>query len=454
MTGPVPSERVDEIVRLVQERAAAHDHDGAWAAAGPLLAAHGHQPAAARAAALLLRERAFDQERGIEVASALFEAHRDDVAIASAIGEAFEALHEVDFLNAAPPDHPLFTAVATRLRDLAAATSDRDQQTCASRGLATASRILGRSWDAVAEPAYRRVVEANPDAWESHYDLGLFYKTRGRFADGQAANQRALDLGGAEDCVLWNLGICATGARDVETALRVWRQLGQEIAQGRYGLPDGIYHPVKVRLAQRPLAEREPGTRPDDPGCEETIWVERLSPCHGVVKSALYQDEVGVDYGDVILFDGAPITHHNHDGRQVPVFPHLSTLERPGYRIFRFAGTQQHAGQIASLSDALPDEAVLYVHTEQFTWLCASCWRDRDLDHAEHDRVERHIVTGKVCAPPTVSAADLLRAMDWLLDSNQELRILSPRLCEAAGDLDRADVERRRVAMIGDRARS
>lgn len=99
-------------------------------------------------------------------------------------------------------------------------------------------------------------------------------------------------------------------------------------------MPEGGYHDVKVRLAQRPLAERNSSSEPDDPGLEETVWVERLSPCHGIVRSGLYED-LGVDYGDVVLFDGAPITHHEYEGERVAVFPHLVTLKRPGYRPFK-----------------------------------------------------------------------------------------------------------------------
>jgi hypothetical protein len=85
--------------------------------------------------------------------------------------------------------------------------------------------------------------------------------------------------------------------------------LGQHIEMGRFGLPEGSYGQVKVRLAEHPLAERKAGE--NDPGLEETIWIERLSPCHGIVRSALFQD-LGVDYGDVVLFDGAPVTHHKY----------------------------------------------------------------------------------------------------------------------------------------------
>ena len=96
-----------------------------------------------------------------------------------------------------------------------------------------------------------------------------------------------------------------------------------------------------MRLAERPLAERSADR--DDPGAEETIWIERLSPCHGIVRSVLYRN-LGVDFGDVILMDGAPITYHSYGEARVAVFPHLATLVRQHYQIFDFAGRKTRRG--------------------------------------------------------------------------------------------------------------
>jgi hypothetical protein len=443
-------ERIEELVKAVLKHAEKESWDRAWKAAQPLLKVHKDQPLAATAVAHLLERGAFDRQRGLELAGELFDAHGDNLDVVSALGDAFESLHDINFLNAEPPDDPLFQRIANLLRELSERAKGDDQLITALSGLSTAARVLGRTWDSIAERAYLRLVELTPKV-STHYSLGLFYKTRGRFAEGQAANQRAYDLGGSDQQdVLWNLGICATGARDGETALHIWKAIGQHIEMGRFGLPEGEYDSVKVRLAERPLAARDPTTQPDDPGREETIWVERLSPCHGIVRSALHYDEIGVDFGDVVLFDGAPITHHTYGKQKVPVFPHLATLERPGYQIFRFAGTQQREEQIADLSKDLPDDAVLYVHTEQFVELCSSCWNDPDLDHADHHRAERHLVTGKLCAPPTLTAPELLAALDGALRGEPDVRIFVPDLAILAGDPERAAVERRRMTMIED----
>ena len=366
------STTLSELTERIVRHAERGEFTDAWGVAAPMIEAAPHQRSAALALTRALEQCAFAREQGRAAAEMLFAAYGDDPEIAGEIGVALGAVHEINFLNAAPPDAAIFARVAERLREHAQLPLEPASEVTVQNGLATVARLLGRSWDATAEQAYRRLVALRPEIWQTQYGIGLFFKTRGRFAEGLAANQRAAELDGDEnESVRWNLGICATGAGDALAALKVWKALGQQIEIGRFGLPDGGYPSVKVRLAERPLAERDLARMPDDPGLEETVWVERLSPCHGIVRSALYR-ELGVDYGDVVLFDGAPITHHKYGDQQVPVFPHLSTLVRSGYRLLAFAGTQSRKGEIAELSDALPDDAVVYVHSEQFTIMCSS----------------------------------------------------------------------------------
>lgn len=443
------SERIDEILGAALEHAEAGSFERAWQVAKPLIKAQRSQVPAAKALVQLLEQGAFADEHALECANALFDAHRDHhPGLVGELGDALESVHDITLLNAAPPSDPLYERVASHLRDAADSAPD-DQLLPILSGLATVSRLLGRGWDDVAEHAYRRRIDVAPEQWPFWYGLGLFYKTRGRFAEGLAANQRAFELGGSDqDSVLWNLGICATGARDGQAALQVWTSIGQKLTMGRFDLPDGKYGQVKVRLAEHPLAERNPALGPDHPGDEETIWIERLSPCHGIVQSALLYDSIGVDFGDVVLFDGAPITHHTYGDDQVPVFPHLATLVRGDHRIFRFAGTQRREHQIAHLSEELPDGAVFYVHTEQAHQICSSCWSNPGVDHADHTAAEHRVVAGKLCAPPSVQADQLLAAVDRLLSANADVRLFIPDLAEAAGQPDRAAIERRRTQML------
>jgi hypothetical protein len=438
--------RIDAIVQRAVACADTGDTDGAWRHASALLDDQARNRRAAMALLDLVDRRAFSLEQGVAAVGRVFESHADDGAILCAIGSALEAVHDIRFLNGPPASAPIFQEVGNRLRRRASSARGTDEEIDLLTALATTARLLGRAWDSEAEAAYRRLVELRPERWQEHYNLGLFYKVRGRFAEGLAANQRAQSIGGAEEeSVVWNLGICATGAGEGEVALAVWKAMGQRIEMGRFGLPEGGYPTTKVRLAQRPLAERS--VEEDDPGLEETIWVERMSPCHGIIRNALFED-LGVDYGDVVLFDGAPITHHTYGERQVPVFPHLATLRRTGYRFWPFVGTQPAAGRVAALSEALPEDAILYAHSEQMVMLCARCWEDRDVDHGEHTRVEHRIVRGKLCAPPAVRPVALRDALDEAVAAESGVRVFVPELSRAIGDDARAEVETKRVAMI------
>ena len=403
------------------------------------------QPEVARALLDLVAGGVLGHERAVPVVDAVERAHGDDLAMLAQIGKALEGARDIDLLNAAPPDDEVFLRVVD---GLAARLDDARGETLidALGGLAVAARMVARQRDDIAERSYRRLVELEPERSSHHYNLGLFFKTRGRFAEGVAANREAIRRSAETvDAYEWNLGICATGARQGEVALEVWKRMEQVIDAGRFGLPEGGYPPCKVRLAERPLAER--GAAADDPGLEETIWIERLSPCHGVVRSVLYGD-LGVDYGDVVLIDGAPITYHRYGDREVAVFPHLATLERSDYRRYDFAGTQAGAGQLEDLSDALPDDAVVYSHTESYKRLCASCWRNPDVDHETHDDEQKHVVTGRLAAPPGIEPARLLAELDAALAAAPDCRLYAPALCEAAGEARRAEIERRRYAML------
>ncbi|MBK7071778.1 MAG: prenyltransferase [Myxococcales bacterium] len=429
------------VAAVVQAVRAAKDVDAAWAAAAPLRAAIEHTDAAIALAACV---GWFGPHRGVEAGRELLARHGDVLAVLGMIGESFPRLTDVDDLNAPPPADPWFAEVVDRL-ERAAASATGDDAIALLDALAAAARRLGRAGDARAERAHAALRARQPDNAHHHYNAGLFFKTRGRWAEGQAANQRAIDLGDTDQPAWWNLGICATGAGDGATALTAWRQLGQQVELGQFGLPEGGYPAAKVRVAQQPLAERDATS--DEPGVEENLWLERLSPCHGVVRVAVFADELGVEYGDVVMFDGAPV------GRQggVPIFPHLATLHRRSYQIWRFVGAQATKGQLIALSKHLPEDTVIYPHTEQIVVLCDACAKGRGGDgHAHTPEQAHHVVRGKLCAPPHLAPATVLAALDAAIAGAPGAQIAVPDLCAAAGDAARAEVEARRLALLVD----
>ncbi|MBV9556974.1 MAG: prenyltransferase [Pseudolabrys sp.] len=449
-TGPgarLSSDEIDTLVRDVMADAQAGRKLAAWQKVQPLRNARSLQQEAAMALLWVVDQHCLERETAIDVLSEVAESHDQNPRIFAALGQCLEAVHDIDDLNAPPPDNSIFTTVFEKLEAFATAYEGQPEQVSILNGLSTSARMLARQHDAIAESSYRKLTEIEPRNGGNHYNLGLFFKTRGRFADGVAANQVAASLvDEVVESYEWNLGICATGARNAELALDVWKRMGQAIEIGRFGLPDGSYAQCKVKLAERPLAERTADA--DDPGAEETIWIERLSPCHGIIRSVLYQ-KLGVDYGDVILIDGAPITHHTYGEVQVPVFPHLATLVRRNYQLFDFAGTQDTARQFASLSSELDDDAVIYAHSESVTVMCANCWRDPDLDHDRHESVEKQVVRGRIAAPPEMSPARLLEMIDKAVEKQAgQCQLYAPDLCAAAGLHERERIDGRRFALL------
>lgn len=434
-------ETVDKVISALKE----DKTDLAWKALSPLLKAQKTQEKAANSLIQIVEENHLSIEHGLEILDSIYGEHKDNIKIVSNIGDALEYVRDIDQLNIAPPEHPLFNSVVNTLIIALENCNPKDEELILS-GLSTATRMMGRQYDSVAEKSYYRLTELDPDYAPYHYCYGLLCKTRGMFKEGMYANQKAASLVEENvDSYQWNLGICATGAGEAEEALKIWKEMGNKIEIGRFNLPDGGYPDCKVRLAERPLAERD--SENDSPGLEETIWIERLSPCHGIIRSVLYQD-LGIDYGDVVLMDGAPITYHTYGEQQIPVFPHLATLVKSDYRFFDFAATQEHEGQVRDISTSLSKDAVVYSHTENYQVLCATCWRDPNKDHTGHQKEEKHVVTGIIAAPADIEPSELLDQIDKAISELENCKIYSPQLCELAGQIERAEVEKRRYDML------
>ncbi|MEP3476995.1 MAG: prenyltransferase [Hyphomicrobiales bacterium] len=437
------NEKIKEIQDAAIEVSDCHE---AWTILNPLIEAQDSNDVAAEALIDVISKAHLTIEQSLDLLSNIYDAHKDTDNMVILLGGAMEAGRDLDYLNDAPPEHPLFSEIIKRLSEMAMTTQDREKEALIIEGLSCTVRLMGRQYDSLAEKSYTRLVELLPVTPWAHYNQGLFFKTRGRFAEGVEANLKALEIADEpSDSYQWNLGICATGAGQGEVALKIWKDIGQNIEMGRFDLPEGGYPSCKVRLAERPLSERDADN--DDPGLEETIWVERLSPCHGIIRSVLYED-LGVDYGDVILFDGAPITYHKYGDTQIAVFPHLATIKKNNYQLFDFAGTQASGGELDDIIGQLEKDAVIYSHTENFSVLCSTCWRNEEIDHEHKEREEKFVVTGRIAIPLDIKPETILENIDNALEGTPENRVFSPDLCRAAGFEDRARIEERRYNLL------
>jgi len=429
----------------------ASESEETWKILDPLIKAQTSNILAAKALIDVVKNGHLTIEQSLDLLSQIFDAHKFNDDIVILIGKAMEAGRNLDYLNDPPSDHPLFPNIIKQLSEMAVAIRDEKKEALIIEGLSCTTRLVGRQYDDLAKKSYARLVELLPRTHWAHYNQGLFFKTRGLFAEGVKANQKAIEMAAEpSDSHQWSLGICATGAGSGEIALNIWKEIGNKLEMGRFNLPEGGYPSCKVRLAERPLSERNEAQ--DDPGLEETIWIERLSPCHGIIRSVLYQD-LGVDYGDAILFDGAPVTHHKYGDQQIPVFPQLATIQHNKYQFFDFAGTQENKGELGDISDLLEKDAVIYSHTENYSVLCSSCWRDETIDHEHRANEKKHVVTGRIALPPGMRAEEVLEKIDSALKDTPESRVFSPALCRAAGFEDRARIEERRFDLLKDTMR-
>ena len=418
------------------------DLDAAEQALREVIAASEHDLAAAECLAHSLLLRGWPLERRTELAEPLTKRWSREAMVMAPLANSFKLFVDMRLLNEAPPTNEL----SQRLLEFAARDFEKasgDARHDAAYRLYSVARLLGRAADELCERAIKAVIEHTPDAPNAWYDYGLFLKTRGRFAEGLAANQRsALLRKEADESTTWNLGICATGAGEGQVALDVWtKNLGAKLRIGDDGLPTGGWDEVKVRLAERPLAERT--AKNDSPGAEETVWLERLSPCHGRVLNATSQD-LGVDFDDVVLFDGASITSQEIQGRQVYVFPHLATLRKSDYRIFRFAAYLPAGLTPNEVNKQLPQGAIFYSHTHSVVMLCRQCALDGKTGQCGHrEKRDERAIRGKLCIAPSVSLAKVDQALAKVFSGDAWL--LSPPLAEGLGDHRRARAEQKRV---------
>jgi Flp pilus assembly protein TadD len=247
LSAVLSSDEIKAIVREVISENQAGRTQAAWHRLMPLRKAQCRQPEAAMALLQVVYERCLQREAAIDVLSEVAQSHDQDFRILSALGSCLEAVRDINDLNAPPPENSLFRLVVERLSGLAKLYEGRAEQEPILDGLASAARMLSRQHDAVTESSYRKLTEIDPRNSAYHYNLGLFYKTRGKFADGVTSNQIAASLTeGVAESYEWNLGICATGAGNAALALDVWKRMGLTIEIGRFGLPECALAQCKV----------------------------------------------------------------------------------------------------------------------------------------------------------------------------------------------------------------
>ena len=311
--------------------------------------------------------------------------------------------------------------------------------------LGNALRFCGPGKDAEAQDAFTRAIELDPERGEWWYDAGLLDKWRGRFEEGYAANEQARMRLGDQRPVLWNLAICATALGKAEEAVDIWEQLGvpARIDRSR-GMPFvADLPPMLLRVLSRTPATDATSQLPERAVGFELVWIAPLSPCHGVVQSPTFRD-APIDYGDLVLWDGAPVAaHQTSAGEPVPVFPLLEILRPGDERRWPFVALEREAGAVRSLKEALPEGVRVFIQEERVEHHCAACEAGEPHEHgaaSDPASVPAPFMRGKLIVPFALKLDELVAAWERAA-KGRAVSIALPELYEAVGDAKRAGQE-------------
>lgn len=234
--------------------------------------------------------------------------------------------------------------------------------------LARALARVGPAADDDALAAFESALGRAPENATAWADLARFHLIRRRWAKGLGAAGEALAHQADHTPARWAAAVCATVLGDPSASVH-WGHLSHHVdghdPSGRptvSGLP-----PVEVRATDQtpPATPVDEVTRGEVERAED-IWVQPLSPAHGVVVSPTVLD-LPVDYGDVIVWDSVVHGFREVNGSEVPRFHALALLERGAWRTVRFLSAAPPAEVIAlddpQTSDGRPKGTRVYVHT-------------------------------------------------------------------------------------------
>ncbi len=292
---------------------------------------------------------------------------------------------------------------------------------------ANALSLCGPDHDAPSRAAFDRAMQCDRSRGDWWFDYGLFHKRRLRFAEALKCTREALRHEGPTRRVLWNVGICATGAGDGEEALSAWKTLGFDVSPSESGLPgmNGM-PPIRTRIPTRGTGHAVDayceGADLDRAVTFELLWVAPVSPCHGVVQTPSFRD-APVDYGDLVLWDGTPV--RAEQGSHAPCFPCLGVLRKGTERRMHMLSYLPPGHSTSDLEHVFPHNVQVFFATS------------RPSDSTPPAPSEGRLVRAKLIAPERVDLA----AVRTHVEQCKTIPIAVPRLYELLGDSRRAGQE-------------
>jgi len=305
--------------------------------------------------------------------------------------------------------------------------------------LGNALRLCGPEHGALAKGALEHALAFDPNRGAWWMNLGLLHKTAGEWEPALKAFQQACLLLGNHKPSLWNIVIAATALGQGAVAAEALKALGIPASVNESGMPfvDGV-PPCQLRVATRGTGRGVNPAVPDQAVSFEVVWASPLSPVHGVVQTPTSRD-ASIDYGDLVLWDAAPVgfDRETTPQRPTPRFPILALLKRGRERRYPFVGLQRRSGEIESLQKALPDHAILFLHRSRIDTVCAHCAIADVTDGAaptgEHE-APSELVYGKLVLPESIDLHAFRHQLDAIIAAHKDVKLVVPGLLEAVGD--------------------
>ncbi|MEQ8706199.1 MAG: hypothetical protein RIC19_19865 [Phaeodactylibacter sp.] len=175
-----------------------------------------------------------------------------------------------------------------------------------------------RQYEAAADPynavkLYKRVIKEVPQWQQPYLRLGHMYKYRREWKPALYYNKKAVALEVSNRQAWWDVGLAATALGKLRQARRVWEKFGWNTT-GQHSLK-----PVSVRLQFQNQFE--------------VLWVQRISPCLGYIRS-IPQPASGRRYGDLVLIDNMVRGYHSSGMHRLPIYDELGLKKCGHYGTF------------------------------------------------------------------------------------------------------------------------
>ncbi len=333
--------------------------------------------------------------RMAEDARAVLSAHGSDEEVVVATLTALARRADVAGLDA-PIDGAAELAEGVRLGRALLAGAAR-HRAALSAALGNALARLGDGEESLA--LLGAAVQLDPEGpWLK--DVVLAHKRARRFRAALVPARNAVKRWPSEPGPKIELALAALGAGEPSEAAEALRGLGLSVQLEDGALPlVADLPPLAMRVPVRPAPH---GLFGEGGAGFETLWVQPLSPVHGVVRSATVGEAV-TDFGDVVLFDVARLGMvRRPDGEgSAPLVAFLLVLKAGDERRLPFLALEQSAGQVEAMLSGMPEGCEPIVFGTRIERVCPRCLAGETLVKHEHlPAEEQRFVLGKLIVPP------------------------------------------------------